>query len=107
MKIASAAYQIYLGTRMVWTSITTRPGTNAEQTNDEKPRKDRPRRAFRQGLGTNLHNPKAAVFFTAVVPEFIPTHGLASLPQAFGLALIAVTCELRRAQHLRARRSPS
>jgi len=29
------------------------------------------RRAFRQGLVTNLLNPKAAIFFVAVVPTFV------------------------------------
>ncbi|WP_040809505.1 LysE family translocator [Nocardia concava] len=43
--------------------------------------------AFRQGLLTNLLNPKCAVFFIALVPQFLPAH-----PSALGTLELAVVC---------------
>jgi len=39
----------------------------------------RPRRAFRQGLISNLANPKMVVFFTSLLPQFV-TRGAAFAP---------------------------
>lgn len=47
------------------------------------------RRYFRRGLITNLLNPKAAVFYVAVLPGFITTAAPVT-PQAIGLSLIFV-----------------
>lgn len=44
---------------------------------------------FRRGLITNLLNPKAAVYFVAVLPAFVTPAG-AVLPQALTLSLIYV-----------------
>ncbi|MGW4246430.1 LysE family translocator [Nocardia sp. NPDC004722] len=43
--------------------------------------------AFRQGLLTNLLNPKCAVFFIALVPQFLPAD-----PSALGTLELAVVC---------------
>lgn len=50
------------------------------------------RRAYVEGLVTNLANPKAAVFMLAFFPQFIP-HGYPVLPSTVALALIQVTVE--------------
>jgi RhtB (resistance to homoserine/threonine) family protein len=34
----------------------------------------RPRQGFRQGLLTNLSNPKIAIFFTSLLPQFVSGH---------------------------------
>jgi threonine/homoserine/homoserine lactone efflux protein len=61
MKTVGAIYLIYLGVKC-WRhagSELAAPGTAD------------PRSTFRQGLLTNLTNPKAALFFTALLPQFI------------------------------------
>src|SRR5262249_4419785 len=46
-----------------------------------------PRRAFRQGLLSNLGNPKIAVFFASLLPQFAPD-GAASFAVLLGLGLL-------------------
>lgn len=46
--------------------------------------------AFRRGLITNLLNPKAAVFYVAVLPEFIRPDGGSVMAQTLTLSLIYV-----------------
>lgn len=46
--------------------------------------------AFRRGLITNLLNPKAAVFYVAVLPEFLRPDGGAVMSQTLALSLIYV-----------------
>lgn len=50
---------------------------------------DRDGRQFRRGLLTNLLNPKAAVFYVAILPTFIEP-GRAPLPQTILLSLVYV-----------------
>lgn len=64
LKIAGAAYLLYLA----WQAI--RPGGRSAF----EPRElaaDRPRRLFAMGLVTNLLNPKIAVLYIALLPQFI------------------------------------
>jgi threonine/homoserine/homoserine lactone efflux protein len=63
LKIAGGVYLAYLG---VQTLLALRRG-------EEPMRTDTGRRGspFRQGLVTNLLNPKLAVFFTTLLPQFI------------------------------------
>ena len=51
---------------------------------------DRPGLAFRRGLITNLLNPKAAVFYVAVLPEFIRADGGPLLLQTLVLSVAYV-----------------
>jgi threonine/homoserine/homoserine lactone efflux protein len=50
----------------------------------------RPWLAFRRGLITNLLNPKAAVFYVAVLPEFIQADGRPTFTQTLLLSVIYV-----------------
>lgn len=50
----------------------------------------RPWLAFRRGLITNLLNPKAAVFYVAVLPEFIQADGRPIFTQTLLLSVIYV-----------------
>lgn len=62
VKILGAAYLIYLGVRMLTTASAGEPphvrGTGAL-------------RSFRDGILTNVLNPKVALFFLALMPQFI------------------------------------
>jgi threonine/homoserine/homoserine lactone efflux protein len=52
----------------------------------------RPGVALRQGLLNDLGNPKIAVFFTTLLPQFAPAHGPAfATLLAFGLLFCAMT----------------
>ena len=51
------------------------------------------RAAFRDGLVTSLANPKLAVFFVALFPEFIP-HGVAVLPCTLAMAVVILAVDL-------------
>jgi threonine/homoserine/homoserine lactone efflux protein len=51
------------------------------------------RAALRQGLITSIANPKLAVFFVALFPQFIP-RGAAVLPCAIAMAAVIVAVDL-------------
>jgi threonine/homoserine/homoserine lactone efflux protein len=50
-------------------------------------------RGFRDGLVTCLANVKAAVFFVALFPQFVP-HGAPMLPTAIAMSLLIVALDL-------------
>ena len=68
VKLAGAAYLMLLGIRAL---LAARRG-EYENLGVTRPDATSPLRAFRQGLLTNLLNPKVAVFFIALVPQFLP-----------------------------------
>src|SRR5262245_20801019 len=67
VKLAGAAYLMLLGIRAL---LAARRGEYSES-GAARPNLTSPWRAFRQGLLTNLLNPKVAVFFIALVPQFL------------------------------------
>ena len=83
LRLAGAAYLVWLGARTLWTAArsagSTRHGGRAAR---------RPAVAFRQGLLSNLGNPKMLAFFTSLLPQFSST-GAGLL--AHGLIFCALT----------------
>jgi threonine/homoserine/homoserine lactone efflux protein len=71
LKLAGAAYLILLGAQMLLAALRS-GGTSAQATGGGSPRPLTPAVAFRQGLISNLGNPKMAVFFTSLLPQFNP-----------------------------------
>jgi threonine/homoserine/homoserine lactone efflux protein len=59
VRLLGAAYLVYLGLQTLLRRGEVRPGVGGSS-----------RRAFRQGLLSNLGNPKMAVFFTSLLPQF-------------------------------------
>ncbi|WP_280442871.1 LysE family translocator [Nocardia brasiliensis] len=89
VKLIGAAYLMVLGVRALLAArrggydvtaeaLANRPGTAA---------------AFRQGLLTNLLNPKVAVFFIALLPQFLPAEPTAADSISLGViaALVSLT----------------
>jgi threonine/homoserine/homoserine lactone efflux protein len=72
LKVVGAAYLALLGAQAAWAAIRRR-GQDGEDPRFAR-RPVAPRLAFRQGLLTNLGNPKIAVFFTSFLPQFTPAH---------------------------------
>lgn len=68
LKLAGGVYLVLLGAQAIW---RTRRGAASSQSDvgaADEPVADS---AFRQGLVTNLLNPKIAVFYTTLLPQFI------------------------------------
>ena len=76
VRLAGAAYLVYLGVQTLLrrSEVPVRAGGSA-------------RRAFRQGLLSNLGNPKMAVFFMSLLPQFVTSFSA-------GLALGLVFCSM-------------
>jgi RhtB (resistance to homoserine/threonine) family protein len=68
LRYAGAAYLIYLGLRLL---LSRAPDHHLETSPNYSPR---PWAIYRQGLLTNLLNPKVALFFLAFLPQFVHPH---------------------------------
>ena len=72
VKYAGAAYLAFLGAQAlreaVWPAVSS--------ARDVRPRRNKsrltPLAAFRQGLVSDLGNPKMAIFFASLLPQFVP-----------------------------------
>lgn len=70
VKLVGAAYLVLLGVRAL---LAARRGDYTTYQHTPDARATGAVVAFRQGLVTNLLNPKVAVFFVALLPQFLPT----------------------------------
>jgi threonine/homoserine/homoserine lactone efflux protein len=77
VKLLGAAYLIFLGVKLLWNRAPAQPEAPAATASASAAW------CFRQGIITNVLNPKVALFFLAFLPQFIdpgsPTKGLAFL----------------------------
>jgi threonine/homoserine/homoserine lactone efflux protein len=80
LRVVGGAYLVWLGARSLVAAVR---GTRAHE--HEVPRRRAP---FRQGVLSNLGNPKMAVFFTSLLPQFASSFGGLL---AHGLAFCALT----------------
>jgi threonine/homoserine/homoserine lactone efflux protein len=89
VKVAGAVVLIALGAR----SRRGRPAASAPR----EPRRGRApvtdRAAVREGVVTSIANPKLAVFFVALFPQFVPA-GSAALPATLAMASLIVAFDL-------------
>jgi threonine/homoserine/homoserine lactone efflux protein len=88
LKLIGAAFLIYLGVQAIIAALRGRP---VEHRGDGG--STRPGAAFRQGVISNLGNPKMAVFFTSLLPQFADSFpGLLALGLLFcSLTLVWLT----------------
>ena len=68
LRLAGAAYLVYLGLHSLWAAVRRR--SHALPDGAEPGAGLTPRAAYRQGVLSNLGNPKMAVFFTSLLPQF-------------------------------------
>ena len=86
VRVAGAAYMIWLGSKMLWSAVRDRVGIDVP----ESILAAVPATAWgswRRGLLTNLLNPKIGAFYVAVLPQFIPA-GTSHLAVGLFLALV-------------------
>ncbi|NEC68860.1 LysE family translocator [Streptomyces sp. SID9727] len=116
IRLLGAAYLVYLGVRAVLAARKTSAGHETEESPDVAPQSTREatlstgaqwRSGFAQGFLTNVLNPKAALFFLSILPQFV--HGGGSVTRqifflgvldvliglAYWFALVAVATRLR------------
>jgi threonine/homoserine/homoserine lactone efflux protein len=67
LRIAGAAYLVVLGLQAIWSALRSRPAA----TDDIAGPRVRTGGALRQGVLSNLTNPKMAVFFPSLLPQFV------------------------------------
>jgi threonine/homoserine/homoserine lactone efflux protein len=85
MKLACGAALVYLGAQAIWRSRhgPERPRTPAGPALGP----------FQSGLATSISNPKLAVFFVALFPQFVPP-GEPVLPYALAMVAVQVALDL-------------
>ena len=91
VRMAVAAYLVYLGATSLWAAwrgvaaahLSTRAAGSTTLS---------PERALRQGFLSNLGNPKMVVFFSSLLPQFVPAGGPTFLAMlGLGLTFCAMT----------------
>lgn len=73
LKLFGAAYLVFLGAQSLYSALAR--SQRKQQSVAESVPSGGPRRAFRQGVISNLGNPKMAVFFASLLPQFAPPRG--------------------------------
>jgi threonine/homoserine/homoserine lactone efflux protein len=85
VKVLGAAYLIYLGVHMLFTASVEEPATSRHAVATGT------RRAFRDGIVSNVLNPKVALFFLALMPQFIAPESDTKVAAFIALGLTFVT----------------
>ena len=92
LKLAGAAYLVYLGVQSLTAALRRPPPPEADVGHVRGGRLGGVR-AFGQGIVNNLANPKMAVFFASVLPHFAPASpGTLMALLSLGLGFSALTC---------------
>ncbi|TCL87835.1 threonine/homoserine/homoserine lactone efflux protein [Curtobacterium sp. PhB142] len=87
LKVAGAAYLLWLAYRAL------RPGGVSVFDTRDLPR-DSTAKLFRMGLVTNLLNPKAAIMYLALIPQFVDQNAGGVVSQGFQLGALQIAVSL-------------
>ena len=87
VKLAGAAYLILLGAHALWAAVRRVPAAGPLARGSSTPRLSA-RVAYRQGLLSDLGNPKMAAFFTSLLPQFATGAGGGSFGTMLALGLV-------------------
>lgn len=87
LKVAGAAYLLRLAYE------TLRPGGASVFDTRDLPR-DSTAELFRMGLVTNLPNPKAAIMYLALIPQFVDQSARGVAAQGFQLGAVQIAASL-------------
>jgi RhtB (resistance to homoserine/threonine) family protein len=90
LRVAGAAYLVWLGLHALRDALRPREPTPGHEVT--RPARLPPARACRQGLLSNLGNPKMVVFFTSLLPQFVSSGG--GFPALLALGLLFCTMTL-------------
>jgi threonine/homoserine/homoserine lactone efflux protein len=91
VKVIGAAYLVYLGAQALHRALVRHRGIHDDVSAAVRSALP-PRLALRQGLISNLTNPKMAAFFPALLPQFAPAgRGTSLALLALGLLFAAMT----------------
>jgi threonine/homoserine/homoserine lactone efflux protein len=91
LRLAGAAYLVVLGAQALY-GAWVHGRARGDAIDGRSQRGITPRVALRQGLISNLGNPKVAVFFTSLLPQFAPPHRASFSALLFlGLVFCSVT----------------
>ena len=87
VRLAGAAYLIYLGAHSLWSAVRATGHLRDERVVGMRLE---PAKALRQGAVSNLGNPKMAIFFSSLLPQFVAP-GPMSFAGMLGLGLVFVS----------------
>ncbi|WP_141013363.1 LysE family translocator [Nocardioides sambongensis] len=94
IKVAGAAYLVYLGARALWAASAggSEPAVEPEigVTGGSGAAMTSRREAFRQGLVSNLLNPKIALIFLTLIPQFVTAEDPAYATGVLAVAFLAM-----------------
>jgi threonine/homoserine/homoserine lactone efflux protein len=85
MKVACGVVLVYLGAQAVWRSRRRDAPTGTVPAPARRP--------FQAGVATSISNPKLAVFFVALFPQFVPA-GEPVLPYALAMVALQVATDV-------------
>ena len=97
LRLVGAAYLVWLGGQSLWAAARGYGGAPLDAGARAPRARGSLRRPFRQGLLTNLFNPKIALFYTTFLPQFIEpgdsvlllSLGMASVHIALGIVWLS------------------